>query len=252
VELIDRSLAIGAQALLALIPLLMLMAPFLPADWSAELRSQVREIVGIEGPSLDALQQVQSTASASTTQTGLLGLLVAVLSASAFARALQRMYARVWDLQPHRGLGALRIGVLWIVVWVTLLQLMALLLKALAGVVPAGVVPLALQVLVNTLIWWWTAHLLLGGRVPWRDLLPGALLVSVLLVLLSTLSRLFMPRYAALNLDQYGPLGVLFAVASWLVVFGGVLVVGTVVGHMLARSQRSPRPSPQGRVSQEK
>jgi hypothetical protein len=50
----------------------------------------------------------------------------------------------------------------------------------------------------------------------------------VLVVLLSLASRVFMPRYARVNLEQFGPLGVVFAIASWLVVFGGAELAAVV------------------------
>ena len=46
------------------------------------------------------------------------------------------------------------------------------------------VVHLSLQLGFNVLLWWWTAHLLLQGRVSWRALLPGAVVSAVLVVLL--------------------------------------------------------------------
>lgn len=48
-------------------------------------------------------------------------------------------------------------------------------------------------------------------------------------------SALFLPRYAGANLEQFGPLGLVFSVASWLVLFGGVLVVATVLGRLLTQ-----------------
>ena len=65
----------------------------------------------------------------------------------------------------------------------------------------------------------------------WWQLLPGGVASSVLLVLLSRLSHVFMPAYTRANLEQFGSLGVVFAVASWLVMFGGVLIVATVLGR---------------------
>ena len=56
-----------------------------------------------------------------------------------------------------------------------------------------------------------------------------------------------MPAFTRSNLDQFGPLGVVFAIGSWLVVFGGVLVVGTVVGRQLGEwwvPERAEEPHP--------
>ena len=47
----------------------------------------------------DTTEMVQDTVDANQVraQTGLIGLLITIFSATSFARAIQRMYERVWD-----------------------------------------------------------------------------------------------------------------------------------------------------------
>lgn len=233
VELLDRSLALGAQALLALIPLLMVVGAFMPADWGSELTSQVRDVIGVGNDVMQPVQGAASSASSAVPEVSWLGLVIALASASSFARALARTYCKIWGLPANRGVGTIRRSLLWIGGWVMTLQILAISLRAFSDVPLTRVVHLSLQLGFNVLLWWWTAHLLLGGRVRWRALLPGALVSASLVVLLSAASGVFMPRYAQANLEQFGPLGVVFAIASWLVVFGGVLVLAAVVGRHL-------------------
>lgn len=233
VELLDRALALGAQALLALIPLLMVFGAVMPADLGYELTSQVRDVLGIDTDDMTALQEATSTATETAAEVGWLSLVVALASASSFARALARMYCKVWDLPAIGGLGAIRRSLVWIAGWVVTLQILAIALRAFSDAPLTPVVHLVLQMCFNLLLWWWTAFLLLGGRVNWLALLPGAAVSAVLVVLLGTLSNVFMPRYARMNLEQFGPLGLVFAIATWLVVFGGVLVLAAVVGRHL-------------------
>jgi membrane protein len=233
VELLDRALVLGAQALLALIPLLMVFGAFMPADWGNELTSQVRDVLGIDSDDMDALREATSVATTTAGDVGWLSLVVALASASSFGRALARMYCKVWDLPPIGGLGAIRRSLLWIAGWIVTLQILAVVLRTFSGIPLTQVVHLVLQLGFNLLLWWWTAYLLLRGRINWLALLPGAMVSALLIVLLGTLSNLFMPRYARVNLEQYGPLGLVFAIATWLVVFGGVLVLAAVVGRHL-------------------
>ena len=233
IELLDRSLALGAQALLALIPLLMVVGAVMPAAWGSELRSQVRDVLGVDSEVMGPVQQAASSAGSVALEVSWFGLVVALASASSFARALARMYCKVWDLPTPRGLGAFRRSILWIVSWVVMLQILALVLRTLADAPLGRVLHLSLQLCFNVLLWWWTSHLLLGGRVSWRALLPLAALSAVLVITLGAASNVFMPRYARANLEQFGPLGVVFAIATWLVVFGGVLVLAAVVGRHL-------------------
>jgi membrane protein len=233
IELLDRSMALGAQALLALIPLLMVFGAVMPADWGNELTSQVRDVLGIDSGDMEAMREATSPAATTAVEVGWFSLVVALASASSFARALARMYCKVWDLPAIGGLGAIRRSLLWIAGWVVTLQILAIALRALSDVPLDRVVHLALQLCFNLLLWWWTAYLLLRGRINWLALLPGATVSAVLIALLGTVSNVFMPRYARINLEQFGPLGVVFAIATWLVVFGGVLVLAAVVGRHL-------------------
>lgn len=234
VELLDRSLALGAQALLALIPMLMVLGTVLPQAWVAGVLAQIRDVVGLRDDVMAPVRQLALEQQVHQTQTGIAGAIVSLASASSFSRALQRMYARSWDLPAHKGVRALRSSLVWILGWLLMLQVTALLLKSLSGVPHAGPLPVLVQLSANTLLWWWTSRLLLGRRVTWRRLLPGACLTAVLVVTLTRLSSVFMPPFTRSNLQQFGPLGVVFALGSWLVVFGGVLVVATVVGRQLA------------------
>lgn len=230
VELLDRSMALAAQALLALIPMLMALGAFAPKSWGRGVLDQIRDIIGTQGDTLEPLREVTAQ-QLSRTDTGLLGLVLAVVSATSFSRAMQRMYARVWELPGAHGIQSLRGSILWLVGWVLMLQATAMLLRSVTGVPLTGVVKVAIQVAANTLLWWWSARLLLAGRKSWRRLLPGALLSGLALVAYSHMSSLFMPAFVRANLDQYGPLGVVFSVGSWLVGFCGLIVVAAVVGR---------------------
>lgn len=234
IELLDRSLALGAQALLALIPMLMVLGAFIPHAWVEDLLRQIRDVVGLRDDVMQPVREMALTRQARQAQTGVVGFVVSFASASSFSRALQRMYARAWEVPSHGGVRALRSSLLWILGWLLMLQVTALLLGSLSGLPYGGPLRTMVQLTANTLLWWWTSRLLLGARVSWRRLLPGAALTAVLVVTLTRLSGVFMPAFTRSNLDQFGPLGVVFAVGSWLVLFGGVLVVATVAGRQLS------------------
>jgi membrane protein len=109
-----------------------------------------------------------------------------------------------------------------------------MLIRSLASVPNTSLLRTVVQLVASTALWWWTSRLLLGGRVGWGPLLPGAVLTGLLLLGLTRLSAVFMPPFTRSNLEQFGPLGVVFAVGSWLVVFGGVLVAAAVVGRQVS------------------
>lgn len=247
VGVVDRAMVVAAQALLALVPLVVVLAAFLPAHLTGASVDRFDDVTGLSRVSGDLVTgQVEPLRSGSEirAQTGWIGLVVVVLSASSFARALMRSYERIWDLPSVAGFRGRRRALGWLLGWLVLLQVLALVgwarsrvdaevdhvsARALLGSVGIGV-----QVAVAAVLWWWTLHVLLSGRVRWAALVLPALLTGTSVVLYSAGSSLVMPRYAASSAAQYGTVGLVLAVATWLVGFAGVLVVAGIVGRVLA------------------
>jgi membrane protein len=234
VEVIDRALAIGAQALLAVLPLLVVVAAYSPPSFGADVLGQIRDIMGLDAEVSAPLQKLVLPQSEVRAETGAIGLLVTLISATSFSRALQRAYAKVWDLTGVRRSGAVRSSVLWLGGWLVYLDAVVLLEQLLDDLpgrpAPSVVVLGTLQLLV----WWWSPRVLLLWRVPWSRLLPCAVLTTAGMVLLGAGSDLVMPRYAEASVRQFGSLGLVFAAATWLVAFGFVVIVMAVVGRVVA------------------
>jgi membrane protein len=230
IELIDRSMAIAAQAMLALVPLMVVLTAFLPAEVTDLALDRFRDLTGIGEGGKD-LVQTSVDPDQVRAQVGAIGLVITLLSATSFARAVQRMYERVWEKSHIGGLVGIRRSSLWLVGWLITLQTLAALGLVLAKVADLGAVRYLLQGIGASLMWWWTSRVLLFGRVPWRTLLFGATLTGYALVAYSWGSTLVMPAYVASSAAAFGTLGLILAVTTWLVGFAGVLVVAAVVGR---------------------
>jgi len=231
VGILDMATRLAAQAFLTALPLLFAIASFSPAPVRQEFRRTVRLLLGTSGPVLAQVDEVYAGGDQARETWGAVGVLVAVLSATAFSRALQRLCERAWHL-PRSGLRtvAWRWGA-WLVVWVTALLFQGVLRDGF-GAGPLLGVPL--QLVGACLLWWWTQHLLLAGRVGWLPLLPGALLTGLGVVLFSVVSGLWLPHSLRLSVERYGPLGSVFTLLSWLILFFATVVVGISVGYVIA------------------
>ncbi|MFF7379377.1 ribonuclease BN [Streptomyces massasporeus] len=230
-NIVEGSVRLAAQAFLTALPLLMTVAAFAPGWMQDLLADSLRAVLGMRGDTLDELRQVFSATGATRNTAGAVSAVVTLLSATAFSRALQAVCERCWHLPRAPIRAAVWRWLLWLVVWLACLLLQAPLRDAFgAGAVP-GVL---LSVVSATLLWWWSQHLLLGARIGWRSLLPGALLAGSGTVLLSLAAHLLMPTAMERSLDEFGPLGPVFTFLSWLIAVFLVAVSGLALGEYVA------------------
>ncbi|MFJ9591626.1 YhjD/YihY/BrkB family envelope integrity protein [Streptomyces virginiae] len=241
VNLLDCATRLAAQAFLGAIPAIFVIGALAP-DWMRkQLVSTISGTLGLTGPALDQIRSVVHSSgddTATIASTGAVGVVVTLLSATACSRALQRTCERAWHL-PKAGarLAAWR-WVAWLLVWLTALLFQGPIQQAFGtGRVLGAVVSL----ISGTLLWWWTQHLLLGGRVAWLPLLPGAVLVAVGASLVSWGSRFYMPRALNHSLQQFGGLGLVFVTLSWLIMFFVVVTMGIALGYILAHEPWAAR-----------
>ncbi|MGJ5830599.1 YhjD/YihY/BrkB family envelope integrity protein [Streptomyces ossamyceticus] len=248
-NVVEGSVRLAAQAFITALPLLMTVASFAPGGIQDLLVDSLRAVLGIRGDTLDEMRQAFAATGTTRDTVGALGVLITLVSATAFSRALQAVCERCWHLPraPLRAVTAWR-WLLWLVVW-----LGALLLQApLRGGFGLGTVTgLVLSLLAAPLLWWWSQHLLLGGRIGWRELLPGAVLAGTGTVVLSWAARLFMPAAMQRSLEEFGPLGPVFTFLSWLIGVFLVAVSGLALGPVVAatgwyRTARLPGRRPPG------
>jgi membrane protein len=226
-NLIDRSLALGAQAFSALIPLMIVLESAQPGQ--ASMASDLIERFHLSGDAAEVVQE--AFASTGDTTVTVFSVLLLVVSVLAFTRRLQRLYEETWEFEP-RGLRGTGSGL----VWLAFFALYVSLHPALDRVVERTGVLLSLAgaFLIGLL----TPHLLLGRRLPWRRLVPQAALTAGGIVALGIWSAIYMPRAIGSSASAYGSIGVAFAMLTWLWGLGIVLVASAVYGSPQMRWRR--------------
>ena len=229
-NLLDRSLALGAQAFCAVIPLLIIIESAQPGD--ASLADGLIDRFHLSGAAAETVRRAFTPPAGGTTTT-LLSVLLLLVSTLSFTRRLQRLYEESWELPPRgmRGTGA---GLAWIfalAVYGTLHPLLDGLFNGVFAVLMslAGGFTLALL----------TPFLLLGRRLPWQQLVGQAGLTGAGMIALGAWSAIYMPRAIASSAASYGTIGVAFAMITWLWGLGIVLVCGAVYGSQLPSVNRS-------------
>jgi membrane protein len=220
-NLIDRSLALGAQAFSALIPLMIVLDS---TQWGDDsVASDLVERFGLSGDSANVVRDAFTSAEGQTTVTAF-SVVLLVVSVLSFTRRLQRLYEETWEFEP-RGLRGTGAGLLWLACFATYVSLHPVLDQivprrsglfiSLAGAFAVGL---------------FTPYLLLGRRLHWRRLVLQAALTAGGLGALGIWSAIYMPRAIESSAEAYGSIGVAFAMLTWLWGLGIVLVAAAVYG----------------------
>ena len=228
-NLIDRSLALGAQAFGAVIPLMIVLQSAQPGKTSVS--ADLIDRFNLRGDAANVVQESFATTEGETTVT-LFSIVVLVVSVLSFTRRLQRLYEETWDFE-QRGLRGTGAGLSWIAffaLYVTLHPAVDRIVAFRGGVI----VSLAGAFVLGLL----TPYLLLARRLHWRRLLLQASLTAGGLAALGIWSAIYMPRAIESSADAYGSIGVAFAMLTWLWGLGIVLVVAAVYGSPQMRWRR--------------
>lgn len=228
----ERALILAGQCFTALIPLIIVTATLLSPAGGATLAQRITERYHLTGAPAEAVSTLFERPPGAESPITVGSVILLLASGLSLSRTLQRTYETAWELPPRgvkgtvNGLAALGI-----------LLSQVLLLSLVAGVlrqIPAGsVVTPALRAALAVGLWLALQSVLLSRRVPWRQLLPGALVAGIGQQVVTVLSALWMPTLIANNTGRYGVIGVAFALLSWLLVIAVVLVVAAAVSAEL-------------------
>jgi membrane protein len=154
------------------------------------------------------------------------------VSAYAWPTALQRGYEIAWGVTSKGWRGLWR-PLVWLTAFVAAGAVLLVLPRS-ALVDPwRTIVLLALWTPVIFVWSWWTQHFLLRGAVGWRQLLPGAVAMTIGLVGLRVFAAVWLSRGIAYNYERYGPLGIVFMLLTWLIALSIVMLGGPVLGAAL-------------------
>ncbi|MET7390276.1 YhjD/YihY/BrkB family envelope integrity protein [Streptomyces sp. NPDC005385] len=226
IELASRSLGFAALGFLTLVPLLIVVSAADPAHGRG-FAEWLGDGLGVSRPAREQVTQLFARPGQVLQTTTAFGLAALAVFGLGFGAAVQTGYEKVWDLPPARWYARWR-HVLWLAVLVGSLFLTAtttLWRHSAAGTLAAT--------LSAVLFFWWSQWVLLGGRISWPALLPGAVLTALGLLGLRVFSRLVFSPLIASSAVTYGPFGTALVVQSWLVGVGVVVFDGALVGRLL-------------------
>jgi membrane protein len=227
IDFIDRAILFAATLLLCFFPFLIVATALAGRSFVGTLtrhlglNTQASAAVGrLFAPAATTSHAVSGTASA----------FIFVFGGVAAATALQELYERCFGLD-RRGLRDVVRRLTWLGVLGGVLIASGLAGPQLHRV--GGPVLLGLTALVwLTGFWWFTIWFLLAGRLPLRAVLPSACATAVLWLAMHVVFSLFFSRMVISQDREYGPIGTVFAIMTYLIAVGVVVILGAAVGIM--------------------
>ncbi|MFC4608640.1 ribonuclease BN [Streptomyces maoxianensis] len=222
----QRALGFAALGFLTLVPLLIIVSSGDPKQGQG-FAQWLGEGLGVSKAAREQVEKLFIGPGQALRTTTALGIAALAVFGLTFGAAVQSGYEKVWDLPPARWLARWR-HVVWLAVLTGYLFFSAtttLRREPLAGGAVAS--------LSAVLFLWWSQRLLLGGRIRWRALFPGAVVTVIGLLGLRVFSRFVFSPLIASSTVTYGPVGTVLVIQSWLVGVGVVVFGGALAGRLL-------------------
>jgi membrane protein len=197
------------------------------------------------GPVGDALQGVRQ---ASAAPAGIVALVLLLFNGSSFFSNMASVFNQAYHVEGRNVLmeRLVAIGMLGITTSLLVVSTLAAGLGSLVGNVPIGlpigptlarVISWSISMLSVLLMFLLSYKLLPNAHQRWRDVLPGAVLSSVLTIVISMLFPLYVTFFPPNH--AYAVFGVFLLFTFWLYLLGFIIVLGAELNAFLEQPSRS-------------
>jgi membrane protein len=241
----DRSIALASGALTAVIPLAIIASALSSQLGGKGTADRIIDRYDLTGGGAEAVKDVFSPPSGTTTSIGILGFLFLMVAVLSFARGVQRLFEQTWELEPLSVRNTFN-GLLWIgglCVYITGSSV----LHAAVGRGRLELTATLLTLPLSAVFLVWTGWVLSAKRVARQDLLPFGIVGSALLALYSIGAMVYVPHLFSTYATRYGVIGAVFAIISTLFCVMVVVVASSAAGREvhdeLDRISRGERPA---------
>ena len=241
----DRSIALASSALTATIPLTILTSAIATQLGGKGTADRIIERYELTGGGAEAVKDIFSPASGTSTSVGIVGFFFLVVALLSFTRAVQRLFEQTWELTPLSVRNTFN-GLLWVAGLAAYLGLSGLLHAAL-GRSRLELAATLLDVPVAALFLGWSGWVLSAKRIARDALIPFAVVGSVVLAVYSVGAVVYVPHLFSTYSTRYGVIGAVFAMISALfcvmVAVVGSAAAGREIHDELDRIRRGERPA---------
>jgi membrane protein len=242
IDFMNSSLQFAALAVLCLFPFLITVS----AESGGDARHALVARLGLDQQATRDVDKLMSSGSHTVTTLSVVGAAVVLFGALGIASTLQVWYERAYGQAPAQNMARqLANRLLWLgglMGYLTLQDFSFIQLKQVGGArVPIYIATFILAVP----FYWWTPHVLLMGRVAWGRLFPVGLATAGCVTGLGVFSGLLFSQQIASSASDYGPIGVVMVLLSYLIGLGVCIHLGAVAGRMWDESRSEPPADPE-------
>jgi len=246
-DVTNKALILSALALMLFIPALVSLIAILPLGSNDGVAAGFAHHLGLSSKATADVQKLFGSKQTVRGSTTVFGGLVTIVLAYGWPAELRRGYEYIWGLPAH-GVRQIWRPLLWLAAFIVMVAVAAAVGSTGSGAAVKAVI-YALVVLPVLCLWvWWSVHLLLGGRVGWKALIPTAIVTGVCLAGFRAFTLIYLSNNIVSNFDRYGPIGVVFALLSWMIGFAVVLLGGPLVGEVINQRRRRRDGGAEGNV----
>jgi uncharacterized BrkB/YihY/UPF0761 family membrane protein len=225
----DRAMALASSALTALVPLAVLAGAVLPHVQAEGVANWVINRYALTGAGAEAVRDALAPSTSTNTDVGLIGALLLVIAILSFARSMQRLFERTWELPPLSVRNTFN-DLLWIAGLVAYLVI--------SGVAHREIGTSRVQVGANLLLTpltaiflAWSGMVLSARRIAAKAVAPFAIVASLALAVYFAGAAVYVPHLFSSYASRYGAIGAVFAMISALFGFMVALVASAALGR---------------------
>jgi membrane protein len=234
-----KALGLAGEAFMVIIPAMIIISAIVGGGSSGNAASALVRRYGLTGSAASSVNSLFAKPPGVSGAVNIVSIAVLLLSLLTLARVMQATFEEAWGLEPARGMRANIQGLSGLGLLVVQVIVLGLILSVLASSLGhssfATVTGTLLRLAFAFVAWLVLIYLLLIRRIPWRRLIPAALVSTAGQAICSIASSIYVPHLIAKYASRYGLIGVTLALISWLILVSTVIVFGAIIGAELDR-----------------
>jgi membrane protein len=223
VEFFDQTMLFGANLLISLIPLLILLSAFANQRVDDDLALRL----GLDHRAAAIVSNLFHSSPAGLDAWTVITLLILIAGMLAVASSLQLIYEKVFNQDHRRSLYRLLI---WVAVLCGVVAFESLVARPARDAAEGAELVEVVTFGIYLPFFWWSIHFLLHGRLGWRKLLPSAAATGFCFAGLGVFSHFYFSSSIISDSKTYGTIGAVLGIVTWLIAVGSVIIIGAVAG----------------------